>query len=276
MNDLYPMDGARSASVSVQQRPQQQRSDFADVVSRDSDASPQVKSGQASGHEGASGDVMATGPNMQADVSARTPVVSTQTLEASVTAQLLQRETVVQPVGDIEATRDARIFGVHLLAGRYLSELALVDPAGAASQASDSLGMAREVPSTHDGAGRGMVMPMSAEESSPAESLSDALVAPMEIVWASSTAESEQASPHAAALIGSAAEWLKRLLRYGREPDGSTVAWVRDFRLPDAQSGAVVAAVLRDAARQGVTLQRIVLNGRTAWSSSQNQTGEST
>lgn len=280
MNDLNAMGAARPASAPVQQQPQpqsqrQQRDDFADAIARDANASAQGKDAPASGVAKTAGGMATAGAGTQAAASMRGPVASTQALEASVTAQLLQRETVVQPVGDIETTRDARIFGVHLLAGRYLSELALVDPARAVSRASDTAEATGEVTVTLVEGEQGIVLPMSWKESLPSPSLSGASTVLTEKTEASSADESAPTSPHDASLIGSAAQWLERLLRYARQPDGSSVAWVRDFRLDDTQAGAVVAAVLHDAAKQGVTLQRIMLNGRTAWSSSQNQTGES-
>lgn len=57
------------------------------------------------------------------------------------------------------------------------------------------------------------------------------------------------------------ARWMKWFERDGRDP----TVWLRDFRLDDAQAGRVVDDLRTLAREHGLSLDRIVVNGRERW-----------
>lgn len=67
--------------------------------------------------------------------------------------------------------------------------------------------------------------------------------------------------------------WPQRLLRWRANASGEgAVAWVRDFSLDPSQAQPLVDSILALAQDQGLTLQRIMLNGHEVWSSDTSNT----
>jgi hypothetical protein len=178
--------------------------------------------------------------------------------------------TVVQPIGMTEMLLGSRIYGVHLLAGAYLSELS-VSEAGQEALSISSDGLAGDdVPQPS--------MAVSVNVSSgfvEGEGQGVATSTEVPAVLASIPVESEDtatatdASMPADLATASAAVafWPERSLRIHRDVDGGAVAWLRDYRLRSDDLPRVVDATLREAKDSGVVLSRIMLNGREAWSS---------
>jgi hypothetical protein len=68
-------------------------------------------------------------------------------------------------------------------------------------------------------------------------------------------------APHAPAAIEWVARWMKWIERDGRD----AVVWLRDFRVDDEQATRLADGLRRFAEEQGVSLERIVVNGRERW-----------
>jgi len=80
------------------------------------------------------------------------------------------------------------------------------------------------------------------------------------------------ADPYAQAVIGSWnkgawVHWAQRLLRWnaGATESENATAWVRDFSLEADEMPSLVASLRAFSAGQGISLGRIVVNGREAW-----------
>ncbi len=202
------------------------------------------------------------------------PAAAVQSAMADRQATLLPTQALldiaVQPVGVTQALRDARVYGMHALAGAYLSELAAADTEAPPEQPTASVAPAAEQ--------------VTAVQQSPASTVLAAMPAVSEVAPATASAatlplfrisalQPESASlptdPVTATLAGTQSRWPDSLLRLVRQRDGGTVAWIRDYRVQPGEVPALVAQ-LRDCARaDGVALHRIMLNGREAWSSRQ-------
>lgn len=63
------------------------------------------------------------------------------------------------------------------------------------------------------------------------------------------------------------AHWAQRMLRWnaGAMGDESATAWVRDFFLEADEMLSLVASLQAFSAGQGISLGRIMINGREAW-----------
>lgn len=179
--------------------------------------------------------------------------------------QPLDRATA-QPVGVTEALLGARVFGWHALAQSYLSELAAFDvvPAGDMPPAEAPVSLmpmgSRAPVGTIEEAPAAIEAPATAQASAASP---DAEQAPE----AGSAGDPVDASAPSMAVMASADCWAERSLRFTRQSDGQGVAWLRDYRLDPDKAGQVVRLVLQEARTKGFTLDRIMLNGREAWSS---------
>lgn len=192
----------------------------------------------------------------------------------SVEAALLSTQqlgTVVQPIGVTEALLGSRIFGMHLLAGGYLSELALSQGAVAdvafdavsavQSSAAPLEGQAMPVSSTRS------LQSTSMEEQSSIEAL-QIQTAPVENE--ASEAVAETLTRTAVATVSTSAplsQWLERSLRFTKQSDGSTTAWLRDYRVGAVEAANLRDSLLQEASAKGVVLGKIMLNGREVWTS---------
>jgi hypothetical protein len=182
--------------------------------------------------------------------------------------QLRLSEIVVAPIGITEATLGTRLFGWHTQAQPYLSELDPAEEAGERDVFKDD--MTKKTPtskmqyessiSTSEGSNTGSEFAASA---TPVAGSSDIELLSMpsdEVASASLTIPvQENASP--------TAYWAERSLRFTRHADGKSVAWLRDFRADESELPQLIAMAISDAKAKGLTLSKIMLNGREAWSS---------
>ena len=178
----------------------------------------------------------------------------------------------VHPVGVTEALQSARVFGVHLLAGSYLSEILLRDesvgrPIPAAEPAYAGGEAQPAVPAPHGGA----APPSLADVIGGQPSFPQMAVAPSETFAGveSRHAVETVSCPAGALACGAPAEvaWSERILRITGEREGHAVAWLRDFRLDAAGEARLVQSVRQEARAHGVKLAKIMVNGREAWAS---------
>lgn len=173
----------------------------------------------------------------------------------------------VAPVGVTETLLEARVFGWHAMAQAYLSELTAADDSAKAPGTNpvDQAAMAAQAePIDASSATVVAVTVQAAEEAAQVQPV-DAMAIPPSLA----TDETPSASALTATMAGSGAQasWPERSLRFTRHRDGSSVAWIRDFRLGDAEASHLVGWVLSDARQKGVPLGRIMLNGREVWAS---------
>lgn len=184
-----------------------------------------------------------------------------------------QLSVAIQPTGITEALLGSRVYGVHLLASTYLSELvARGEPwpkaiPGAtlpamANTSSQPYAAMPEVPhglsgtnqdaSPHEDGVTGSSFLVKSEMAEPTSHMR-------------STASVSLAMAEASTML-----WPESSLRLTRQHDGSAVIWLRDYRLPDDGASRVVDALVEGAKAAGIRLGRIVLNGREVWTSPEN------
>jgi hypothetical protein len=189
------------------------------------------------------------------------------------TQEQIQLNTVVQPTGVTEALLGSRVYGVHLLAGAYLSELVVSE------SESELTGLHAEAPPltrsvmTQEPAAASASL--DANTPAPDESLPTQV--PVSVI--DSLLESEPSMPaddtaltNAAASDGtSTLLWSERSLRFTPQRDGTAIAWVRDYRLESREMPRLMEALRGEAKAKGLLLSKIMLNGREAWSSHSNQ-----
>lgn len=182
----------------------------------------------------------------------------------------------VAPTGVTEALLGARVFGWHALAQVYLSELTAADK----EQAEQTLHAAQKLSS------QPAISEQDAEPSTVSMSSTlrmaegeGVFVAPQtEIITqvqsrlGSDDATSANVAELSTADASATSYWSERSLRFTRQRDGSSIAWLRDFRISDGEASHLIQLVLNDAKANGVALSKIMLNGREAWASSNGTT----
>ncbi|GAB2554849.1 hypothetical protein [Rhodanobacter koreensis] len=196
---------------------------------------------------------------------------SVLSLEAALLNAQQQLGTVVQPIGVTEALLGSRIFGMHLLAGGYLSELALSQGA-TADIAFDAVNAVQSSAAPQEG----QAMPVSSARSLQSTSLEEqssieALVMQTAPVANEASEAATETLTYAAVATASTSaplsQWLERSLRFTKQSDGSTTAWLRDYRVGAAEAANLRDSVLQEANAKGVVLGKIMLNGREVWTS---------
>ncbi|GLQ92747.1 hypothetical protein [Dyella acidisoli] len=189
----------------------------------------------------------------------------------TVVAQLANAEehVAVAPIGVTETLLETRIFGWHAMAQAYLSELSTADGQSDprdAKQADQTLTTTEaEAVSKTPASVMAASLPEAAEESVTAAQL-DVLPKAQQSVTLDDTTPANAVEP-AVTDASATGFWPERSLRFTRQRDGSSVAWLRDFRLGDAEASHLIRLVLSDAKEKGVVLSRIMLNGREVWTS---------
>jgi hypothetical protein len=176
----------------------------------------------------------------------------------------------VQAIGVTEALLGSRVFGLHLLAGGYLSEFALSE--SSTSETSDALRLVQASTASPEEQAASTDAVRSLEVASPEDqghvealAMGGALVdsemspaatdAPTQI----SVAEAPTGTP--------LAQWLERSLRFTKQPDGSAVAWLRDYRVDGDEASRLIDSLVQEAKAKGSVLSRVMLNGREVWTS---------
>ena len=186
-------------------------------------------------------------------------------------AQVAHAEPYVAmvPSGVTETLLEARVFGWHAMAQAYLSELSTVDgrlPSRGTEQADPAFTNAQEdVASDRSKSDAIAAAPIATEESGAVGQL-HVLSKAQPSITADDGLPSNTVEP-AVTEASVSGFWPERLLRFTRERDGSSVAWLRDFRLGQDEASHFIRFVLSDARQKGVDLSRIMLNGREVWTS---------
>jgi hypothetical protein len=184
-----------------------------------------------------------------------------------------QLGVAVQPTGITEALLGSRVFGVHLLASTYLSELTAQGESGTGTLPGvTSSTMANTSPQLQSAVSE---VPLDFSETSHNASLHEEVAVALGVLVKSeateATSHSQPVSGASIALEGASTMlWPESLLRLTRERDGSAVIWVRDYRMSDEGASQVVDALVKGAETAGIRLGRIILNGREVWISPKN------
>ena len=194
-----------------------------------------------------------------------------QTLSQTPGLQQLEeaQPIVAVPAGATEALLEARVYGWHAMAQSYLSELTVADDAVKQPGARQADAVVAVAPSARLDEPVAISTTVSAELAEQASA-----AAPTESLLMQPSLALDETAPATAATAtlqsGSApALWAERSLRFTRQRDGSSVAWLRDFRLGEAEASQLIRWVLNDARAKGLALGKIMLNGREAWTSPQ-------
>lgn len=178
---------------------------------------------------------------------------------------------VVQPTGITEDLAGSRVFGVHLLASTYLSEL-YASTGQAASLASlntvpsASEGMTEDIVNVSPGA-PGNVVGAMADTSSSDEAVGVFDLLARKAVDAAMDESRSSAPATVAPETSQEALWAEDSLRFTKQRDGSLTLWLRDYRMNDTQAIQVIGALVHEAGSRGMHLGRILLNGREVWTS---------
>ncbi|RUL72722.1 hypothetical protein [Dyella choica] len=177
----------------------------------------------------------------------------------------------VAPAGATEALLQARVFGWHAMAQVYLSEMTLAE--GDVRQLNAWQSDRTVLVTPAEAAGESLAMNVNATAAAARAEQAD-VAEPVDSLAVQSPLLLDDAAPShviETALAGSSAPalWPERSLRFTRQRDGGSVAWLRDFRLSDSEAKHLIRWVLNDARAKGLTLSTIMLNGREAWTSPQ-------
>jgi hypothetical protein len=181
-------------------------------------------------------------------------------------AEQLAKATVT-PIGVTEALLGARVFGWHAMAQAYLSELTAADGATHPHDAvEESLAPSMSAPDEEAKSVTSAPVTLAATETDAATpqlqgAVQDQPRSVADDASVSNTAELTLADTTASSY------WSERSLRFTRQRDGGSVAWLRDFRVSDAEASHLIQWVLDDAKAKGTALSKIMLNGREAWAS---------
>ncbi|GLQ86478.1 hypothetical protein [Dyella flagellata] len=175
----------------------------------------------------------------------------------------------VAPTGVTEALLEARVFGWHAMAQAYLSELTAADAGvkqsgswqserGVLAEAAEAVSEPLALNET-----------VAAEPAEPTTGTSAVDTLPVQSLLTPNEATPAHAIEATMASSSAPALWPERSLRFTRQRDGSSVAWLRDFRLSDSEASHLIRWVLSDARAKGMALGKIMLNGREVWTSPQ-------
>lgn len=273
MTTIFNVD----ASAQAWQQPDAQRQPEKDFAHELAERHAQGKAAQQGSPDASSGATIES-PSLP-----RMPETSTMALtlpepalpqaEAQALAMALSdaeqlTQATVTPTGVTEALLGARVYGWHAMAQVYLSELSAADRGGDkasgvdTSQSSSPLAATAQVAehaantATSSLFAEGIVAAPQADIATPATVRGATDEAPPATIAELASADSSAAG-----------YWPERSLRYTRQRDGGSVAWLRDFRLGDGEAARLVQFVLDDARAKGMALNKIMLNGREAWTS---------
>ena len=184
-----------------------------------------------------------------------------------------QLSVAVQPTGITEALLGSRVFGVHLLASTYLSELAArgaVDPEVVADAALQEM---VSTPSQTHALSSDVSSDLNA--TAPSKPLHEDAVAMLSLLLEGEATAAVSHQPSSGAVSIAAAQastfiWPESSLRLIKQHDGSSVVWLRDYRMPSEDASHLIDSLVKGAEVKGVRLGRIVLNGREIWVSHKN------
>lgn len=259
-----------AAQLPQRDEPRQPAKDFAHELTK---PAPQAGPSTQNDPKAAAGQGFDEQPSFEPNELDSAPVVDEALPKASLQAAMRQpmptAEPVdVAPVGVTETLLEARVFGWHAMAQAYLSELTAADGSIKpfdANQVGQAAMTAQAEPADASAATVVAAGSQAAEVVAGAQPIIATAIQPTTVA----TDEAPSASAPASTVAGGGAEavWAERSLRFTLRRDGSRVAWIRDFRLSDAEASHLVDWVRNDARQKGAALGRIMLNGREVWAS---------
>ncbi|HEX7814754.1 hypothetical protein [Dyella sp.] len=281
MNALPGIDHANGASGYV--APSRPTEDFAKALHQEPDTHAQLSGSQTHATSPSQHDSKPTSTSMTSvddgavvdtghvteDMSSAEP----ETADIPANA-LLSLAKLVTPIGITEAFLGARVYGLHLAAQGYLSELGLLDadscprdlkPVAALAAANNDMPLASAMDVSSSVLPAGFLEPDAGIQLSP-------ITTPVpERTAASSAEEADVTAETMASALASAgddvAHWSERVLRLGRDGGSGVTAWLRDYRLNESELSGVLDSLTSYAREQGIPLRRVVLNGRQVWTS---------
>lgn len=176
---------------------------------------------------------------------------------------------IAAPAGVTEALLEARVYGWHAMAQSYLSELIAADGVGKTPPVSQAVALAPGAVTAGSNEQQLANATMLAELVVQASAVAPVGAEPMQSSLAQDGAVPVTTATATPSECSAPTLWPERSLRFTRQRDGSGVAWIRDFRLGDAEATQLVRWVLNEARVKGLVLGKIMLNGREAWTSPQ-------
>jgi hypothetical protein len=224
--------------------------------------------GKAATPQGEFAQEQTFGPMKAASASAPEESLPQLEMPLAMATQMDAAEPTVAPTGVTETLLEARVFGWHAMAQAYLSELTAADGQAKPSRASQGAQAFADPPPELGGgesASGAVVTPSVAEASNIAPQVEP--LVKLQQSFTSDDARPVGSIEPAATDISASGFWPERSLRFTRQRDGSSVAWLRDFRLSDAEATHLIQVVLNDAKEKGVALSKVMLNGREVWTS---------
>jgi hypothetical protein len=268
MTTIFTVDATSQAAAQQREHARQPAEDFAHELARHDEQAKQGKQSAAKTNPSAQLD-----EQLPAKTARPMPVAVVDEsaglaeVQPPLDAALAIRASVT-PTGVTEALLSARVFGWHAMAQAYLSELSAADKVAQPHDESHAGSMlsatSSESPLAPQAATAAQDLPAEAAVSTPSQ-IGQVLQTQSRLI--SGNPSSENIAELAAADTSAPAYWSERSLRFTRQRDGGHVAWLRDFRLSDAEASHLIQFVLQDAKAKGVALSKIMLNGREAWSS---------
>jgi hypothetical protein len=250
------------AQEKSQQHPQEKADEQLKAASRDSESAAEHTDTQ---------QPTSTPRTVSASVSDDSSQTAWAAKQATIAQEQALADVTVAPTGLTEAILGARLYGWHAQAQVYLSELSLAGEQVEQQAVKDSPESHPNTISVEEPASEAVSMPTPVEV--------EKLVSTQATTTASDSkpddvrVSSDDAAPTSAKEIATsdaslAGYWAERSLRFTRQQDGSSVAWLRDFRISSSEAPRLVALALSDANAKGLKLSRIMLNGQQAWPSS--------
>ncbi|MEO7065595.1 MAG: hypothetical protein ABI114_01690 [Rhodanobacter sp.] len=195
------------------------------------------------------------------------PVITTAAEAVEWLATQEQLAAAVPPTGVTESLLGSRVFGVHLLANAYLSELTL--PETSHSKADVAMAVVNNDPSPTQftpfdaRSDANMSFDISPRNGSEAAlvflSNGDTELEPSE--------PTQREVPLAASAAFPQVIWPESLLRVTRRGDGSATLWIRDYRTSAESILRLVNTFALATSERGMFLGRIILNGHEVWTS---------
>ncbi len=147
-----------------------------------------------------------------------------------------QMGAVVQPTGVTEALRVSRVFGVHLLASTYLSELVAVENSTPAVSV-DTAALAVQSSLGETSAHLFEELHVPVDRPAPASAWTQWVEASSVLLNTEVQVATSESGPSSAASATSAgasqAIWPESSMRLTKQKDGSVAVWVRDYRMGD-------------------------------------------
>lgn len=267
MTTLFSIDPSMQAWQQDSQRPPGK--DFAHELARRDEHASSDPAGNADAR--APADAQSRAAAASSGVPAMPePAGATAQSDASIALAKAQQlaQVEVTPTGVTEALLGARVFGWHALAQSYLSELSAADSAADKSAPAAAVtGMAAQETAAAEPGPLAVAGDAAIVTGAAAANPQAAEIAPLPARVAAGDTASASTAGIATADAAAPDYWPERSLRYTRQRDGSGVAWLRDFRLGETEAAHIIQLVLNDAKAKGVSLSRIILNGREAWAS---------